>query len=50
MEGKRRTKNIVYKCIVWTYHQPDKAHSGTAGRYFWKDLITISVLLKIRHK
>ena len=34
MEAKRRTKNIVYKYIVWTYDQPDKAHSGTAGRYF----------------
>ena len=34
MEAKCRTKNIVYKCIVWTYDQPDKAHSGTAGRYF----------------
>lgn len=33
MEVKRRTKNIVYKCIVRTYDQPDKAHSETAGRY-----------------
>ena len=50
MEAKCRTKNIVYKCIVWTYDQPDKAHSGTAGRYFSKDVVTTSALSKLRHK
>ena len=34
MEGKRKSKSIICKCIVSTTDKPDEAHSETAGRFF----------------
>ena len=50
MEGKCRTEKIIYKCIMSTSGHPDKAYLRTAEGDFKKDIITISLLLKIRHK
>ena len=36
LEGKCRTENIIYKCIVSTCFHPDKAYLGTAKGDFKK--------------
>ena len=50
LEGKCRSENIIYKCIVSTSGHPDKVYLGTAKEILKKDIITISVLSKMRHK
>ena len=50
LEGKCRTENIIYKCMVSTSDHPDKTYLGTAEGDFKKDIITILVLSKMRHK
>ena len=49
LEGKCRTENIIYKYIAWTSGHPNKVYLGTA-RFKKKDIITISVLLKMRRE
>ena len=36
MEGKCRTENILYKCIVSTFGHPDKVYLGTVEGDFKK--------------
>ena len=50
LEGKCITENIIYKCIVSTSGHPDKVYLGTSKEILKKDIITISVLSKMRHK
>ena len=47
---KCRTENIIYICIASTSGHPDKVYLGTAEGDFKKDIITTSVLSKMRHK
>ena len=39
LEGKRRTENIIYKCIVSTFAQPDKAYLGTLRKEILKKVL-----------
>ena len=50
LDGKYRTENIIYKCIVSPSGNPDKAYLETEEGILKRDIITISVLSKIRDK
>ena len=50
LEEKCRTENIIYKCIASTSGHSDKVYLGTAEGDFKEDIITTSVLSKMRHK
>ena len=37
-DEKRKTENIIYRCIVSTSSYPDKAHLGTVEGDFLKNI------------